>query len=80
MTDMADTGDRSWGHLADTEHFGRPCTNYIIVPKADFDLPKYRRSTRAAHCMIYSRTEERIFGIYRARAMILVSKIILWTV
>jgi hypothetical protein len=73
MIDMADTGDGTWGHLADTEHFGRVSRDYIVVPKADFDLPKYRGSTRAGHCMIYSRSEEKIFGIYTARAMILVS-------
>lgn len=73
MTDAADTGDSTWGHLADTEHFGRVSRNYIVVPKADLDLPKYRGSTRAGHCMIYSRSEERIFGVYSSRAMILVS-------
>jgi hypothetical protein len=73
MVDLADTGDRTWGYLADTEHFGRVSRNYSVVPKADLDLPKYRGSTRAGHCMIYSRSEERIFGIYSARAMILVS-------
>lgn len=73
MIDVADTGDRTWGHLADKEHFGRVSRNYIVVPKADLDLPKYCGSTRAGHCMIYSRSEERIFGIYSARAVILVS-------
>jgi hypothetical protein len=73
MTEAADTGDSTWGRLAHTEHFGRVSRNYIVVPKADLNLPKYRGSTRAGHCMIYSRSEERIFGIYRARAMILVS-------
>jgi hypothetical protein len=73
MTEAAGTGDSTWGHLADTEHFGRVSRNYIVVPKADLDLPKYRGSTHAGHCMIYSRSEERIFGIYSSRAMILVS-------
>jgi hypothetical protein len=73
MIDAADTGESTWGHLADTEHFGRVSRNYVVVPKADLNLPKYRGSTRAGHCMIYSRSEERIFGIYSARAMVLVS-------
>lgn len=73
MADAADTGDSTWGHLADKEHFGRVSRNYIVVPKADLDLTKYRGSTRAGHCMIYSRSEERIFGIYSSRAVILVS-------
>lgn len=73
MIDAADTGDGTWGHLADTEHFGRISRNCIVVPKADLDLPKYRGSTRAVHCVIYSRSEERIFGIYSSRAIILVS-------
>ncbi|KAJ4439640.1 hypothetical protein ANN_07768 [Periplaneta americana] len=68
---MANTGDRSWGHLADTEHFGRACTNYIVIAKEDLDQPQYCGSTHAGHCMIYSRTNERIFGIYSARAVIL---------
>jgi hypothetical protein len=72
---MADTGDGSWGHLEETEHFGRVCTNYVLVPKVDLELPKYYGSTHAGHCMIYSRTEERIFGIYSARAVILVSRV-----
>jgi len=71
MADAADTGDSTWGHLADKEHFGRVSRNYIVVPKADLDLTKYRGSTRAGHCMIYSRSEERIFGIYSSRAVIL---------
>jgi hypothetical protein len=73
MIHVAGTGDSTWGHLAETEHFGRVSRNYIVVPKSDLDLPKYRGSTRAGHCMIYSRSEERIFGVYSARAMILVS-------
>jgi hypothetical protein len=73
---MEDTGDGSWGHLEETEHFGRACTNYEIVPKAGLELPKYCGSTHAGHCMIYSRTEERIFGIYTARAVILVSTVL----
>lgn len=68
---MADIGDGSWGHLAETEHFGRVCTNYVLVPKADLGLPKYCGSTHAGHCLIFSRTEEKIFGIYTARAVIL---------
>jgi hypothetical protein len=80
MIDAADTGDGTWGHLADTEHFGRVSRKCIIVPRADLDLPKYRGSTRAVHCMIYSRSEERIFGIYSSRAIILVSVRHLYTV
>lgn len=76
MTDMADFGDGSWGHLAETEHFGRACTNYILVPKADLCLPKYSGSTHAGHCLIFSRTEEKIFGIYAARAVILVRTVL----
>jgi len=71
MTDMADTGDITWGRSADERH-GRICSDYIEVRKAHLDLPKYRDSVRAAQCMIYARTEEKIFGLYSARALILV--------
>ena len=71
---MSDTtGDGSWGYLADTEHFGREDSNFLEVPKTDINLPKYCRRTQAGHCMIYAKTKENIFGIYSARAIVLVS-------
>ncbi|KAJ9591617.1 hypothetical protein L9F63_001831 [Diploptera punctata] len=69
MSDM--NGDGSWGHLADTEHFGRECSTYIEIPKGDLNLPKYSEVTNAGHCMIYARSNDRIFGLYNARATVL---------
>ncbi|XP_066992707.1 U8 snoRNA-decapping enzyme [Anabrus simplex] len=70
---MSETGDRSWGHLADTECFGRSCLNsdYVIISKEDLNLPQYKKSTQACHCMIYSRHTDKVFGIYHPRAAVL---------
>lgn len=75
-TTMSETGDRSWGHLADTELFGRSngkC-EYAIV--SDDKSAEFSSSecTQAAHCMIYSKFSDKVFGIYNPRAAILVSR------
>ncbi|PSN48637.1 U8 snoRNA-decapping enzyme [Blattella germanica] len=65
------TGDKSWGHLADTERYGRKSDDYVTIPRSDLFKAQYKGLMHAAHCMIYSRTSDRIFGIYSARAIIL---------
>lgn len=69
----ADTGDRTWGHLADTELFGRvsDSADYMQLPTDALKDPQYHECTQACHCMIFARSSQRIFNIYSARAAIL---------
>lgn len=69
----ADTGDRTWGHLADTELFGRisDSADYILLSTDDLKDPQYHDCTQACHCMIFARNLEKIFNIYSTRASVL---------
>lgn len=71
----SDTGDRTWGHLADTELFGRvsDSADYTQLSIDALKDPQYHGYTHACHCMIFARNSERIFNVYIARAAILVS-------
>lgn len=71
----SDTGDRTWGHLADTELFGRVsnCADYIQLSTDALKDPQYHECTQACHCMIFARSTERIFNVYSSRAAVLVS-------
>lgn len=70
-----DTGDRTWGHLASTEHFGRitESSDYIQVDKENLENDPYYNSTQASHCMIFARNKTKTFGVYNPRAAVLVS-------
>lgn len=72
---MSTTGDRTWGWLGSTEHFGRipEPQEFIVIPKLQIHDEKYAQSTQAAHCLIYAENNEKVFGIYNPRASILVS-------
>lgn len=72
------TGDRTWGHLASTEHFGRISNpqDYIEVEKENLKNDPYFNSTQASHCMIFARNDKKTFGVYNPRAAILVSRLI----
>lgn len=72
---MSTTGDHTWGHLGSTEQFGRDAESneFVVIPKSQIYDKKYVSSTQAAHCIIYAENNEKIFGIYNARAAILVS-------
>ena len=71
----SDSGDRTWGHLAETELFGRvsDSADHIEMSIDVLDKPQYHNCTHACHCMIFARNTERIFNVYCARAAILVS-------
>lgn len=71
----SNTGDRTWGWLGNTEHFGREPDprEFIVIPKSQMNDEKYKCSTNAAHCMIYAENDEKIFNVYSPRAAILVS-------
>lgn len=75
----SDTGDRTWGHLASTEHFGRitDSSDYIQVDKENLENDPYYNSTQASHCMIFARNNVKTFGVYNPRAAVLVSAICL---
>ncbi|XP_047001221.1 U8 snoRNA-decapping enzyme-like [Schistocerca americana] len=70
---MTETGDGSWGHLEDTEYFGRisSTTDYAVLTKENLKESKYATCTQAAHCMIYCTHTQRIFDLYSARAAVL---------
>ncbi|VVC35970.1 NUDIX hydrolase domain,NUDIX hydrolase domain-like,Zinc finger, C2CH-type,NUDIX hydrolase, conserved [Cinara cedri] len=70
---MSTTGDRTWGWLGSTEQFGRDAESneFVVIPKSQLHNDKYTSSTQAAHCIIYAENEEKIFGIYNARAAVL---------
>jgi len=70
---MTSTGDRTWGWLGSTEQFGRDAEpdEFTVIPKSQIRDSKYASSTQAAHCLIYAENNEKIFGIYAARAAIL---------
>lgn len=72
-----DSGDRTWGHLASTEHYGRitDSSDYITVDKENLKNDPYYNSTHASHCMIFARNNNKTFGVYNPRAAILVSKV-----
>lgn len=69
------TGDRTWGHLATTEHYGRvtDSSDYIQVGKECLKNDPYYNSAQASHCMIFARNNTKTFGVYNPRAAILVS-------
>ncbi|XP_054287088.1 U8 snoRNA-decapping enzyme isoform X2 [Macrosteles quadrilineatus] len=69
----SDTGDRTWGHLASTEHFGRitDSSDYIQVDRDNLKNDPYFNSTQASHCMIFARNDKKTFGVYNPRAAIL---------
>lgn len=71
----SDTGDRTWGHLADTELFGRVSnlSDYIQLPTDALKDPQYQKCTQACHCMVFARNTARVFNVYSARAAVLVS-------
>lgn len=70
---MTETGDGTWGHLEDTECFGRTSrsSDYTVLTKDTLTETKYVSCTQAAHCMIYAKDTKRIFNLYNARAAIL---------
>lgn len=72
---MAITGDHTWGWLGSTEQFGRDTNprDFTVIPKSQICDQKYKQSTQAAHCAIYANNDDKIFGIYNARAAVLVS-------
>lgn len=72
-----DTGDRTWGHLASTEQYGRitDSSDYIQVDKENLENDPYYNSTQASHCMIFARNKTKTFGVYNPRAAVLVSSI-----
>lgn len=72
---MTTTGDCTWGWLGSTEQFGREAepNEFIVIQKSQLQDEKYTCSTQAAHCVIYADNSEKIFGIYNARATVLVS-------
>lgn len=65
------TGDLTWGHLKDSESFGRKTSS------EDFILWKeetnFKIKTEASHCLLYARNNSKIFDVYHPRASILVS-------
>uniref|UniRef100_A0A1B6F6U7 U8 snoRNA-decapping enzyme n=2 Tax=Cuerna arida TaxID=1464854 RepID=A0A1B6F6U7_9HEMI len=69
----SDTGDRTWGHLATTEHYGRitDTSDYIQVDKENLKNDPYYNSSQASHCMIFARNNIKTFGVYNPRAAIL---------
>uniref|UniRef100_A0A1B6M9X2 U8 snoRNA-decapping enzyme n=2 Tax=Graphocephala atropunctata TaxID=36148 RepID=A0A1B6M9X2_9HEMI len=69
----SDTGDRTWGHLATTEHYGRitDAADYIQVDKDNLKNDPYYNSSQASHCMIFARNDKKTFGVYNPRAAIL---------
>ncbi|GLH04308.1 U8 snoRNA-decapping enzyme [Gryllus bimaculatus] len=70
---MSNIDDGSWGHLADTEHFGRKTSSsdVRVISYNETTHPKYVNYTKAGHCMIYSKQNEKMFGLYDTRAAVL---------
>ncbi|KAK7867726.1 hypothetical protein R5R35_002235 [Gryllus longicercus] len=73
MFRMSNIDDGSWGHLADTEHFGRKTSSsdVRVISYNETTHPKYVNYTKAGHCMIYSKQNEKMFGLYDTRAAVL---------
>ncbi|XP_065223969.1 U8 snoRNA-decapping enzyme-like [Planococcus citri] len=70
--DNSKTGDLTWGHLEDTEVFGRRAVedDYIVVDK-ETASKKYQIDAEASHCIIYAKSDRMIFDVYCCRAVIL---------
>lgn len=75
MTLNLDTGDRTWGHLARTEHYGRVTdpSDYILLTKDELKSEPYCSTAQASHCMVYAKNNVKTFGVYNPRAAVLVS-------
>uniref|UniRef100_A0A1B6E325 U8 snoRNA-decapping enzyme n=2 Tax=Clastoptera arizonana TaxID=38151 RepID=A0A1B6E325_9HEMI len=73
MAVSKDTGDRTWGHLATTEHFGRvtDMSDYIFLSQDDLKNEPYKSSAKASHCMLYAKNNVKTFGVYNPRAAVL---------
>lgn len=71
----SDTADGTWGHLEDTELFGRVSNSadYIELSADALKEPQYHDCVQACHCMIFARSTNRIFNLYSSRAAVLVS-------
>nr|XP_018900102.1 PREDICTED: uncharacterized protein LOC109032434 [Bemisia tabaci]XP_018900103.1 PREDICTED: uncharacterized protein LOC109032434 [Bemisia tabaci]XP_018900104.1 PREDICTED: uncharacterized protein LOC109032434 [Bemisia tabaci]XP_018900105.1 PREDICTED: uncharacterized protein LOC109032434 [Bemisia tabaci] len=69
----SDTGDRTWGHLASTEIYGRPSTadEYTELTKEEINSEHYSSKTNACHCLLFARKNKKTFGVYNPRATVL---------
>lgn len=69
----SNTGDLTWGHLEDTEVYGRRTVedDYIQVDRETVSK-QYPIGREASHCLIYAKNNNKIFDVYCCRAVVLV--------
>lgn len=69
----SDTGDLTWGHLEDTEVYGRkaPADDFIEIDRNAMK-DKSEIKCEASHCLIYAKNNKKVFDVYSPRAVILV--------
>ncbi|XP_050433906.1 U8 snoRNA-decapping enzyme-like isoform X2 [Adelges cooleyi] len=67
------TGDGTWGWLGVDEDLGREAepNEFVRLPEDKINETKYKSLTNAAHCMVYAENSEKVFGIYKIRAAVL---------
>lgn len=69
----SNTGDLTWGHLEDTEVYGRKSVAQDYVPIEKYLLKDQSCITQeASHCLIYAKNSTKVFNVYNTRAVILV--------
>ena len=63
----------TWGHLEDTEVYGRKAVadEYIPVDKETV-FNQYPVDREASHCLIYAKCNSKVFNVYFCRAVVLV--------
>lgn len=65
--------DFTWGHLEDTEVYGRRAEteDFIVVDKDNLS-PELKVTRAASHGLIYARSSTKAFDLYSIRAAVLV--------